>query len=100
MFIFLRNQCSFSAGICNCIAEQINAVLSNNETSTFDETVLPDRKDKLLAIRKWLQQNTKMTDGEMSKAVKEIKDSIFDNLKYENIELEEYLKLFKGISFS
>ena len=41
-----------------------------------------------------------MTDGEVSKAVKEIKDSIFDNLKYENIELEEYLKLFKGISFS
>ena len=82
------------------IAEQVNAVVSNHRTPTFGETALPNKKDKLLAIRKWLKQNTKMTDGEVSKAVKEIKDSIFDNLKYENIELEEYLKLFKGISFS
>lgn len=82
------------------IAEQVNAVLLGNKTLTFDESVLPDKKNKLSAIRKWLEQNTKMTTGEISKMVKEIKDSIFDNLKYENIEIEEYFKLFKGISFS
>ena len=81
------------------IAKQINSILSDKEIPAFDETDLLDKKNKLLAIRKWLKDNTEMTDEQKEETVKKIKDSIFDNLKYENIDLEEYLKLFKGISF-
>lgn len=81
------------------IAKQINSVLSDKEIPAFDETDLPDKKNKLLAIRKWLKDNTGMTEKQRKETVKKIKDSIFDNLEYENIDLEEYLKLFKGISF-
>ena len=82
------------------IAKQVNAVLSDNEMPAFNETVLPDKKNKLLAIRSWLKKNAQMTDDQMEETIKEIKDFIFDALRYENIEHEEYLKLLEGISFS
>ena len=81
------------------ITQQINIVLLDNEIPAFDEADLPDKKNKLSAIRKWLKENAGMTDHQAKNTITEIKDSIFDNLKYENIDLEEYLKLLKGISF-
>ena len=82
------------------IAKQVNAVLSDAQIPVFDGTDLPEKKNKISAIRKWLKENTHMTNEQVKDAINKIKDSIFDNLKYRNIDLEEYLKLFKGISFS
>ena len=81
------------------IAEHTDAVLSDDNI-VFDEVVLPEKKGKLSAISIWLKKNTGMTDDQIRDTVNKIKDSIFDNLKYRNIEHEEYLKLLKGISFS
>ena len=47
-----------------------------------------------------LKKNAGMTEDQIAETINEIKDSIFDNLKYRNIEHGEYLKLLKGISFS
>ena len=81
------------------IAEHTDAVLSDDNI-VFDEVDLPEKKGKLSAISIWLKKNTGMSDDQIRDTVNKIKDSIFDNLKYRNIEHEEYLKLLKGISFS
>ena len=81
------------------IARQVKGILSDNGILNFDETVLPPKKNKLSAIRTWLKQNAEMADEKTKDIIAEIKDSIFNNLKYENIDLEEYSKLLRGISF-
>ena len=81
------------------IAQQVNTVLSNNETLPFNGTDLPGKKDKLSAIRRWLKKNAQMTGDQAEETIREIKRSIFDNLRHENIEHGEYLKLLEGISF-
>ena len=82
------------------ITEHTEAVLSDDNI-VFGEVVLPEKKGKLSAISALLKKkNTGMTDDQIRDTINKIKDSIFDNLKYRNIEHEEYLKLLKGISFS
>ena len=82
------------------IIKQIKIALSESETPDFHGTILADRKNKLSKIRKWLRNDCGMTDEEMKNKIAEIKKLIFQNLKYENIEYGEYLKLLEGISFN
>ena len=78
------------------IVKNVNKILSNmGKALTFNEN-FPQRKgDKLKTIRSWLQKNN-ISEGEQEDIIKNIKDSIFENLKGENIDTE-YEKLFNGI---
>lgn len=80
------------------ITKQINAALSGGSMPSFTQSILPDKKDKITAIKKWLKDNG-MTEAQMNDSIKQIKNTIFDNLKHQNIE-DDYTKLLKGISLS
>ena len=57
---------------------------------------MPDKKNKIAVIQKWLADNGLTIDQAKNK-VTEIKNSIFENLKHQNIR-DDYTKLLKGIS--
>ena len=78
------------------IAKQINIALSSANMPSFNQSSLPDKKGKVAAIKKWLIDNG-MTENQMNDTIKQIKDTIFENLKPQNIE-DDYTKLLKGIS--
>lgn len=78
------------------VAKQINITLSGANMPSFNQSSLPDKKWKVAAIKKWLTDNG-MTENQMNESIKQIKDTIFENLKHQNIE-DDYTKLLKGIS--
>ena len=78
------------------VAKQINIALSGANMPSFNQSSLPDKKWKVSAIKKWLTDNG-MTEDQMNESIKQIKDTIFENLKHQNIE-DDYIKLLKGIS--
>lgn len=78
------------------LTKQINATLSGKSMPIFVETILPDKKGKLAAIKKWLVDNG-MTTNQMEDTIKLIKNDFFENLKPQNIE-DAYTKILKGIS--
>lgn len=80
------------------IAKQIKNALSGTTIPAFDETTLPDKKGKLVAISKWLTDNG-MTADQTKDTVEIIKNSIFENLGHSSIDEVEYKKLLEGISF-
>ena len=77
------------------ITKQVKAILAGSSMPVFDQTVLSD-KDKLASISKWLTNNG-MTADQARGTLTKIKNSIFENLKVQNIE-DEYTKLLNGIS--
>lgn len=77
------------------IAKQVNFVLSGSTLPVFNQTILPDKKGKVATIQKWLTDNNLTIDQAKDKTT-EIKNSIFENLKYQNIE-DDYKKLLTGI---
>lgn len=79
----------------NFITKQIQSVLTNSTMPIFDATCLGD-KNKLSTIQKWLTDNG-MTQEQAKGTLANIKNSIFENLKYQNIE-DEYSKMFNGIT--
>ena len=83
----------------NFIAEQVNNILSRYKISGFDESILPDKKDKLSTISNWLKNGRASGEKERNKIIAEVKSLIFKNLKHNDVDYEEYLKLLKGISF-
>ena len=78
------------------IVEQVNAILSDDNMPVFESAILPEKKAKLASIRRWLKGNS-MTSEQSEEKITEIKNSIFDNLNYENIDYDEYVKLLRGI---
>lgn len=78
------------------IVKQINAALSGKSMPSFSQSILPDKKNKIVAIKKWLKDNG-MTETQIQDTMKQIKNTIFENLKPQNIE-DTYLKILKGIS--
>lgn len=79
------------------IIKQIKAALSGTSMPSFDEAALPAKKGKLAAIHKWLTDNG-MTTDQAKNILTEIKESIFDGLKSQNVDSAEYTKLLQGIS--
>ena len=78
------------------VVKQINIALSGANMPSFNQSSLLDKKGKVAAIKKWLTDNG-MTEDQMNESIKQIKDTIFENLKHQNIE-DDYIKLLKGIS--
>lgn len=78
------------------VVKQINVALSNANMPSFNQSNLPDKKGKIAAIKKWLIDNN-MNKDQVNDAIKQIKDTIFENLKRQNIE-DDYTKLLKEIS--
>ena len=76
------------------IAKQVNLVLTDLSMPKFSETNLTN-KNKLLEIKKWLMGNG-MTEDQANDIIPKVKDSIFDNLRHQNIE-DTYAKLLDGI---
>lgn len=77
------------------IAKQINIALSGANMPSFSQSSLPDKKGKVAIIKKWLTDNG-MTEDQMNESIKQIKDTVFENLKHQNIE-DDYTKLLRGI---
>jgi len=77
------------------ITEQVKEALSGASMPTFDDKIIPN-KNKLVAILKWLTDNG-MTKDQANATIIKIKHSIFENLKYKNIEAD-YNKLIENIS--
>ena len=84
----------------NFITKQVNTVLSHNNMggAKFKESDLPNKKDKLGSICGWLSKNGVSSSKKLKEVVDEIKGSIFDELEYKNIDIDEYAKLLKGIA--
>lgn len=80
------------------IAKQVNAALSGMTMPTFPEATLSNKKGKLVAISKWLIDNG-MTADQAKDTIETIKNSVFEKLKYSNIDETEYAKLLRGITF-
>jgi len=80
------------------ITKQIKSALAGTTMPEFSETTLPAKKGKITAISKWLMGNG-MSADQARDMVTKIKNLIFDNLKYQNIDEREYAKLLRGISF-
>ncbi len=78
------------------IAKQVNAAIAGLNITAFDKSDLPDKKGKLSEIQKWLTKNGLTADQARDK-VNEIKNLIFENLKYSNIGVE-YTTLLKSLS--
>ena len=78
------------------IVKQVNAVLGDSVKVLFDATELPEKKRKLEAIKNWLKD--KIPAEDIPIMITKIKTSIFDGLKYKNIDEVEYMKLLKGIA--
>ena len=79
------------------IAKQVKSILEGSSMPVFVQTALPD-KNKLSLIFKWLTENG-MTADQAKDTLTKIKNSIFQNVKTQNIE-DEYSKILEGISFS
>jgi predicted ATP-dependent endonuclease of OLD family len=78
------------------VAKQINVALSGASMPSFNQSILPNKKDKIATVKKWLRENN-MSEDQVSDTIKKIKNTIFDNLKCQNIE-DDYIKLLLGIS--
>ena len=72
------------------IVKTINPILSSESPKLVVEN-LP-QEDKLKAIVKWIENN------KIEVEKRNIKDAIFKNLKYENIDMNKYQKLLDGIT--
>ena len=83
----------------NFIIKQVNTVLSRNNMglAKFKESDLLSKKDKLGNIRGWLNRNG-VDPQKLKEIVDEIKELIFDELEYKNVDIDEYAKLLKGIA--
>ena len=77
------------------ITKQIKTILSSSSMPVFDPANLPN-KNKLASISKWLTDNG-MTAEQTKDTINKIKNSIFENLKHQNIE-SSYSKILEGIS--
>jgi AAA15 family ATPase/GTPase len=66
------------------ISKQARIVLQNSSMPSFDESILP-AKSKLASILKWLSDNG-MGAEQSKETLTKLKDAIFENLKYQNIE--------------
>jgi len=77
------------------ITKQVKVVLIDSSMPVFDQATLSD-KNKLASISKWLTDNG-MTTDQAKDTMTKIKNSIFENLKSQNIE-DDYAKLLNGIS--
>ena len=77
------------------VTKQVKAVLTGSTMPVFDQTTLAD-KNKLASISKWLTDNG-MTADQAKDTLTKIKNSIFENLKSQNLE-DDYTKLLNGIS--
>ena len=77
------------------IVKQIQSSLSGSGLPDFEVSILPEKKNKLVTIQKWLTDNGMTTDQSKDTLIK-IKDTIFENLKYQNIE-DSYTELVKKI---
>lgn len=78
------------------VAKQVKSSLSGTSLPEFDESVLPQDKEKLAAIQKWLISNG-MTVQQAKDKLAQIKVTIFENLKSANIE-DTYPKFLKKIA--
>lgn len=78
------------------IAKHVKAALSGTNMPKFDDSILPDKKAKLAAISKWLTDNG-MTADQAKNTISEIKNSIFENLRQQDID-DRYTKLLQSIS--
>lgn len=78
------------------ITKQIKTILPSSSMPVFNQTALPD-KNKLASISKWLTDNG-MTAEQARDTINKVKNSIFENLKPQNIE-DSYCKILEGISF-
>lgn len=78
------------------IAKQVKSVLASSSMPAFEVSILPDKKGKLAALSKWLTHNG-MNSDQTEETLKNIKNLIFENLKYQNIDIGEYSKLLHGI---
>lgn len=76
--------------------KQIRAVLMDSAMPKFEDTVLPEDKGKLSAIRKWLIRMD-MTEDQAGSTLTKIKDRIFEDLQPQHIS-DAYTKLLEGIS--
>ncbi|MFA6081787.1 MAG: AAA family ATPase [Patescibacteria group bacterium] len=77
------------------ITKQIKTILSGSSMPEFDQATLSDR-NKLALIFKWLTDNG-MTAEQANETINKVKNSIFENLKPQNIE-DSYSKILEGIS--
>ena len=77
------------------ITKQVKVILTGSTMPVFDQTTLAD-KNKLASISKWLTDNG-MTADQAKDTLTKIKNSIFENLKSQNLE-DDYTKLLNGIS--
>ena len=77
------------------ITKKIKSVLSGNNMPAFSQSILPDKKGKIAAILDWLIKNG-MTQDQAKDTLIKIKNSIFEDLKPNNIE-ETYNLLLKEI---
>lgn len=76
------------------IAEQTHKVLSKREDLNFEEGALLE-KNKLKNIKAWLNKQG-VQEEEQNDMIGKIKNLVFKNLKYENIN-DEYKKLLEGV---
>ena len=77
------------------IGKQVSDALSGTSMPVFDHNTLPT-KNKLAFLSKWLTDNG-MNAEQARDTVTQIKNSIFTNLKPQNIE-ESYTKILNGIA--
>ena len=78
------------------IAKEVRKVLRSIPLTGFDPTILPASKDKLDAIRKWLIQQG-LTPEQANHNLTTIKNSLFENLKSQNIE-DTYILLLEKLA--
>lgn len=77
------------------ITKQVKDILADSSMPIFNQTTLAD-KNKIASISKWLTDNG-MTVDQAKDTLTKIKNSIFENLKSQNLE-DDYTKLLNGIS--
>lgn len=77
------------------ITEHINLILRGTNMPEFDQGALPDTKNKLNTIQRWLTSNG-MTQEQATDTVVQIKHSIFELLEASDIE-DSYQLLLQGI---
>jgi len=78
------------------IVKQITHVLTDAALPSFDPSILPNKKNKLAAIKKWLTANG-YTDEQTNDTLLKIKDSLFESLKPLHID-SSYSELLLGIT--
>ncbi|MFA5109298.1 MAG: AAA family ATPase [Patescibacteria group bacterium] len=77
------------------ISKQVKSILVKFSMPAFDQNILLD-KNKLSLLSAWLTSNG-MTADQVKGTLAEVKNLIFENLKFQNIE-DSYLKIIRGIS--